>query len=65
MLIFNTLGYVEGKHTPPTLRSKNITTMKNKVYCMAIYHNIWYTINSIYEHGNKVNLSNQTSAAAE
>jgi hypothetical protein len=65
MLIANTLSYVEGKHTPPTLRSKNITSMKNEVYCMVICHNIWCTINSIYEHGNEVNLSGQYLAAAE
>ena len=65
MLVANTLGYVEGKHTPPTLRSRNITAMKNEVYCMCICHNIWCTINSLYEHGNEVNLSSQQLVAAE
>jgi len=65
MLIDNNLGCVSGKRTPPTLRSKNVTAMKNEVYCMVICHNIWCTINSIYEHGNEVNLLSQHLAEAE
>jgi hypothetical protein len=65
MLTANTLGHVPGKHTPATLRSKNITAMKNEVYCMVICHNIWCTINSLYEQGNEINLFNQHLAAAE
>jgi hypothetical protein len=52
-------------NTGDNVRSKNAIAMANEVYCKVICHNIWCTINSLYELGIEADFFSQQLTAAE